>query len=370
MNRGKIGFRLIALGAGLLISLSVLAGPGRVSFPGQQDGPVSANPAYGPELYQVRPQNSSDYAETWYHEMQFDDRTMITVSASINNKEASVTTLVCTAGQPALGDITVVKRDQVVIGAQGFDLQIGPNRLRLVDNRHYKLSLGQDRVRGSFEFELMAPGWGFGQGKISWPDHQTSSIHLLPIPWAKVQAKLQVDGAAKNLTGGGQLNQDVLTVPLLKWPPAWRSIWIYDADFALNSVDYTAHADLGGSLVQRLVYATPDKVAFTSTAYDLTWTEMQKAADAPFFYPKKFHLSAVAGGMTIKGEFTMGDLILKKDLFSSLPRWQQEIAARLMPNGWSYDYWCPYQLEISGPGGTKKAGGQAVCRWVALEEKR
>jgi len=351
------------------LAFTAWAGSGSV-FEGQRDGPVSHHPGYGPELFMSRPHQSSNWSETWNHEMHFDDRTQITGWVNVNKNEGSMVMSVAMPGKEPIAGVTAAKRDEVIIAPDGFEIKVGPNSIRLVDDRHYKVSLGMDRIRGSITYEILCPGWGFGTGRIDWPDKKSYSGHNLPIPWARVHVELMVDGEPKTWDGYGSMNHDHTAYSPLKAPARWRGFTIYGEEFGLNITDYNPHQDMGPELVQRLVYMESDRVVFTSTSYDLSWEDWAKAEDVPFRYPEKYRLLAEGGGMSIKAELAMKNVVSKTDLFSNLPAPIRVLIARLMPNGWSYDFWCDYEIEVSGPEGVKHFTGKATGRWVGLEDEK
>jgi len=339
-------------------------------FPEQVDGPVTQPGEINLDLFQHRQWPGVFWAEYYYHHLNFPDGTMITVLVSFSPNDVTVIFVLGKPGANAFREFQFTRYNRVVFDEKGFGFSIGPSRFRL-EGRRYSIDLKLEEVKAKITYDILGPGYGYGDGMVRYPDGKSFSCYYLPIPWARAHVEAVIEGREIRLDGYGTLNHDSQVLNPIHTPLRWRVFWFFGKDHALAVTEFTSHKEFGEELIQRLVFTDPEGGLFTSTRFPLEWDDWayEKTIPFRFRYPQHYQLSAEGGGAQLEVEVRLGEMILKEDLYSNLPTAFRIIAKRITGNGWVYDWWGDYTIVHNHKGRSQSYQGCGVVRWMALEEK-
>ena len=352
-----------------LLAAVALAGPDWVMFVGQVNGPVKTTRGSDLSCFALKKYPGLFWSEGYYHHLNFPDGSMITVSIGFNRTEVNVAFVYGRPGLKPFHDFMVADLEEAKFDDQGFGFALAKNRVRLEGNQ-YHLDLEFGKVKARIEYEIMSPGYTYGDGLVRYPDGKSYAYYSLPIPWAKVRVHAVLDGKAYELEGSGNMNHDAAVLFPAYTPLNWQVFWFFGGDHALAIADYFAHPKFGRTLVQRLVFMDQAGSMFTSTSFALKWDDWTTAPGIPFRYPRHYSLIAEGGGAKIEVEARLREILLLEDLYSNLPSYLKLIVEHLTRNAWTMDGWADYTATYSHDGKTDNYRGRGILRWSNLEEEK
>ncbi len=366
-QRGR-GLARVLILALLLAATTSMAGDWSI-FKGQVDGPVAEPGGVDPAAFALRKTSGLTWTEGYYHHMNFPDGSMITISIGFNRLEANIAFVYGKPGMKPFNDFVIADVDEAKFDAEGFGYAIGKNRVKL-DGNKYTVEINLDKTKALIVYEIIGPSHDFGDSMVRYPDGDTFMFYNLPISWAKVKVEATLDGKELKLEGSGNMNHDAGEIFPTYVPSNWQVFWCFGDDHTIAVTDHFTHAKFGRRLTQRLTFVDQSGRMFTSTSFDLKWSDWVDAEGIPFRYPKNYVLVAEGGGATLKMEVKMDQVLLLEDLYSNLPLYLRLIAEQLTPNGWTLDSWSEYTLTYSHDDQTEVYKGRGVVRYMDLEEEK
>jgi hypothetical protein len=345
------------------------ASDGWTIFKGHINGPKTKTEIIDLETFRLKQYDSIWWTEGYYHHMNFPDGSMITISIGFNRSETNVAFVYAKTGTEPYNDYIIVDFDDAEFDKKGFGYSVKNNHVKLNGNT-YTIDLDLPKSKVKINYEIIGPSHSFGDNLVKYPDKKTFMYYSLPISWAKVSAEMTLDGKEYKLSGSGNMNHDAGVIFPTYIPSNWQAFWFFGEDHTVMVADHFTHTKFGKQLTQRMVFMDKDKNMFTSTSFDLKWSDWVDASDAPFRYPRNYRLFAQGDGAMVDIEVKMKDVLLIEDLFSNLPPFLRVIAERLTRNGWTTDSWSNYTITYTKDGETRTYRGLGITRWTDLEEEK
>lgn len=352
----------------LLAATCALAGDWSI-FKGQVDGPVKNPGGVDPEAFTLKRYPGLLWSEGYYHHINVPDGSMVTVSIGFNKVEIDIAFVYDTPSMEPYHDYVITGIDEVKFDEEGFGYTIGRNRVRL-DGNTYTMELELPRTRVRIVYDIIGPSYNYGDSMVRYPDGDTFEFYILPISWARVTVEANLDGKEVKFEGFGNMNHDAGEIFPTSIPANWQVFWFFGDDHTIAMTDHFSRQKFGKKLIQRLVFLDKAGNMFTSTSFDLKWSDWVHARDVPFRYPENYTLRAEAGGARLTMEVKMQEVLLMEDLLGNLPTYMRLVAERLTRNAWTLDSWSEYTLTYVNDGETKTYHGRGIVRWSDLEEEK
>lgn len=351
-----------------LLAAYCLAAEDWVIFKGQVNGMVKDPDGIDLETFKLKKYQSLFWTEGYYHHVNSQDGSMITVSIGFNLSEANVAFVYGKPGIEPYSDYVIIDFDEAQFDQNGFGFRVDKNRVRL-DGNKYILDIQLEKTKARIEYEILGPSYNYGDNMVRYPDGKTFMYYSLPISWARVKVDALLDGRECSFEGHGNMNHDAGVIFPVFVPSNWQVFWFFGEDHALAVTDHYTHEKFGKQLTQRLVFVDKHGNMFTSTSFKLVWYDWVKAEDVPFRYPCSYKLFAQHGTDELRVDVGMKETLLIEDLYGNLPYFLKLVVERLTPNAWTMDSWSEYTICLSRDGKTQTYKGHGVARYTDLEEK-
>ena len=358
----------------VLLALAAVAAAGLsvVMFRGHQNGKVTGFDRTDLALFRAQPSTSKYYTEIWFNEMQFPaEGIIVIVNLQLHNfgLKSGYGACYMTVSDPKVYEIDQggAEPDEVKIAPSGFNIAMGTQRIWLEGNKYRVVYKGQ-KVSGDFTYEIMAPSYQQGDGKVVFTESGDYVMHNFPIPWAKVTGTLTYPGKTVKVSGVGSMNHDRQVLSPTRFMSDWRANWLYSPD-ATVSIVRASCIDLAGRWSQRLLVAEPGKLLFSSHDFKYEDLDVKPVPGSPVPCPRRFRVEAVAGDDWLKGEIRVTRIQEKKNILAEYPLVFRKIAEMVVSETWSYRYWCDYNFEFRQDGQTRTIAGTGTGNWVGSVRK-
>jgi hypothetical protein len=366
MKRGLVALVLLALTA------VAAAGSEMVMFRGPLNGKITGFDSTNVTMFQAQPSKSKYYTEVWFNEMQFTDQGLIViVNVQLHNLglKSGYGGCFMSVSDPngLVFDMSDINPMEVKINPAGFDLTTGPHRLWLEGSRYRVVYKGK-KVSGDFTYEILAPSYQQGDGKVVFTDSGDYVLHNFPIPWAKITGTLTYKGKSIQVSGVGSMNHDRQILSPTKFMSDWRGFWLYSPDATISIVRANS-TDLGDQWSQRLLVAEPGKLLFSSHDYKFEELDVKPVPGAPVPCPRRFKVEAVAGADWLKGEIRVTRIQEKKNVLAEYPALFRKLAKMVVSETFSYRYFCDYNFEFKHDGKTRAISGVGTGFWSGAVKK-
>ena len=359
----------------ILLALATIAAASSevVMFRGHQNGKITGFDRTDVSMFQAQPSTSKYYTEVWFNEMQFPEENIIViVNVQLHNMglKNGYGTCFMTVSDPSTleYDATNSNPGAVKINPGGFDLTIGPNRIWLEGNR-YRVVYKGNKVSGNFTYEILAPSYQQGDGKVVFTESSNYVLHNFPVPWAKITGTLTYKGKTIKVSGMGSMNHDRQILSPTKFMSDWRACWLYAPDATIGIVRASC-SDLGSRWSQRLLVAEPGKLLFSSHDFKYEDLDIEPVPGSPVPFPRRFRVDAMAGDDWLKGEIRVTRIQEKKRVLDDYPAFFRKMAAIVVSDSWSYRYFCDYRFEFQQDGKTRIIAGTGTGFWNGSVRKK
>lgn len=357
----------------LAVAGLAVAAVGVVMFRGHQNGKVSGFTKTDVNIFRAQPASSKFYTEVWFNEMQFPDEGIIViVNVQLHNmglKSGYAGTFMTVSDASGYEiDYFPADPDVVKIAPQGFSVTTGPHRIWLEGGK-YRVVFKGPKLSGDFTYEILAPSYQQGDGKVVYTESGDWVLHNFPIPWAKITGTITRHGKTIKVAGMGSMNHDRQVLSPTRYNSDWRAFWLYSPDATVGIVRASS-GDLAPRWTQRLLVAEPGKLLFASHDYKFEDLDPKPVPGAPVPCPRRFRVEATAGPDSLKGEIRVTRIVEKKNVLSEYPAFFRALAEALVSETWSYRFWCDYKFEFTQDGKTRTITGTGTGNWVGSIKKK
>jgi len=235
--------------------------------------------------------------------------------------------------------------DELIIKKDGFNINVGNNYIRLIDQNNYILFFKDkdNDVELKLNYNIVNPPQIFGDGIVT-IDNKTFLSYSQPIVGAYVTGTLLYKNRKISLNGRGSVDHDYGVGSPLKVPRKFRSFWFYNDKYSIviHTIIFPDNKQ-----IDRVSICKDGKIFKSFLNTGLLTANLVKDCTNNFNYPQKFYISYNdKDGDMIYSNIKLNSVTDKIQPFAELSPALHTIVVKAVGEMWIYRFWAEAEFII------------------------